>query len=153
MGKIKYVDGDATRPRGEGKKIIVHCCNSVGLWGAGFVLALSKRWKEPEEFYRSVPIEELKLGNVQIVQVEPDIIVANMIGQKGVGYSPEGQPPIRYNAIRTALITVNKLAVEIGATIHAPKFGSDLAGGSWEEIEKIIKETMTVDVTIYIYKP
>lgn len=71
----------------------------------------------------------------------------------GVGYSPDGQPPIRYNAIRTALTTVNKLAVEIGATIHAPKFGSDLAGGSWEEIEKIIKETMTVDVTIYIYKP
>jgi hypothetical protein len=28
MGKIKYVDGDATRPRGEGKKIIVHVCKN-----------------------------------------------------------------------------------------------------------------------------
>jgi hypothetical protein len=122
-------------------------------WGLGFVLALSKRWKEPEEFYRSVPIEELKLGNVQIVQVEPDIIVANMIGQHGIGYSPDGQPPIRYNAIRTALTAVNKLAVEIGATVHCPKFGAGLAGGNWSEIEKIIKETMTVDVTVYEYKP
>jgi O-acetyl-ADP-ribose deacetylase (regulator of RNase III) len=153
MGKIKYVDGDATRPRGEGKKIIVHCCNDIGAFGAGFVLALSRRWKEPEEFYRSVPVNELKLGNVQIVEVEKDIIVANMIGQHGVGYSPDGQPPIRYNAIRTCLTAVNKLAVEIGATVHGPKFGSGLAGGDWKEIEKIIKETVTVDVTVYIYKP
>lgn len=153
MSKIKYVDGDATYPIGDGKKIIVHCCNDVQKWGKGFVLALSKRWSAPERMYRETPVKDLKLGNVQIVEVELNIIVANMIGQHDIKYSPDGQPPIRYNAIRTALKTVNDLALTIGATIHAPKFGSDLAGGNWSEIEKIIKETMTVDVTIYNYKP
>ncbi len=152
MSKIKYVIGDATRPIGNGKKIICHCCNTESRWGLGFVLALSKRWEEPETMYRETPVKDLKLGNVQIVQVEDDILVANMIGQHGVAYSPQGQPPIRYNAIRTALIAVNKLAVEIGATIHAPRFGAGLAGGRWSEIEKIIKEVVTVDVTIYDLK-
>jgi hypothetical protein len=152
MSKIKYVIGDATRPIGEGKKIIVHCSNDKGYWAKGFVLSLSKRWKEPEEFYRSTPVKDLKLGNVQIVEVEKNIIVANMIGQHDIKYSPDGQPPIRYNAIRTCLTAVNKLAVEIGATIHAPKFGSVLSGGNWSEIEKIIKEIVTVDVTIYDFK-
>jgi O-acetyl-ADP-ribose deacetylase (regulator of RNase III) len=52
MTSIHYVRGDATRPQGEGTKIIVHCCNTVGAWGRGFVLALSRRWLSPERAYR-----------------------------------------------------------------------------------------------------
>jgi O-acetyl-ADP-ribose deacetylase (regulator of RNase III) len=43
--EIFYMTGDATAPVGEGQKLIVHVCNDIGAWGAGFVLALSKRWK------------------------------------------------------------------------------------------------------------
>ncbi|HJK89231.1 MAG TPA: hypothetical protein RMH85_21120 [Polyangiaceae bacterium LLY-WYZ-15_(1-7)] len=50
---IDYVVGDATRPGGDGPKIIVHVCNDVGGWGRGFVTALSKRWAAPEEAYRA----------------------------------------------------------------------------------------------------
>ena len=53
--EIKYITGDATQPVGEGNKIIVHVCNDVGGWGRGFVMALSKRWKEPEMKYREWP--------------------------------------------------------------------------------------------------
>lgn len=146
---IKYVIGDATRPQGEGKKIIIHVCNDIGAWGAGFVMALSKRWKDPEETYREEKICDLHLGNVQIVEVEPDIIVANMIAQHGIGFSSDGQPPIRYGAVRVCLTAVNDLAYHIGATVHAPRFGAGLAGGNWNDIEKILHETMDVDVTIY----
>ena len=48
MNKIIYLKGDATKPEGLGTKIIAHVCNDVGLWGKGFVLAVSKRWKFPE---------------------------------------------------------------------------------------------------------
>ena len=44
---IQYRTGDATRPEGDGPKIIAHICNDVGAWGKGFVLALSKRWNTP----------------------------------------------------------------------------------------------------------
>ncbi len=53
MTAIEYVSGDATRPVGDGCKVIVHICNDRGGWGKGFVLALSKRWKQPEAAYRN----------------------------------------------------------------------------------------------------
>lgn len=158
---IKYVNGDATAPQGDGKKVIVHCCNDLGAWGAGFVMALSRRWKAPEQMYRRF-IENLdsdgseKLGKVQFVAVEPDICVANMIGQHltGRGEMVEGKlvPPIRYEAIREGLKQVNMYCRMNNATMHAPKFGSDLAGGDWNVIEQIIKDEIEVPVTIYIFK-
>ena len=152
MPEIFYINGDATRPRGDGKKIIVHICNDKGRWGAGFVLALSKRWKEPEETYRSTNVRDLKLGNVQVVEVEPGLLVANMIAQHDTNPDPDGRPPIRYYAVRIALTAVNDLAYRIGATIHMPRIGCGLAGGKWEEIEKIIRQVQSVNVYVYDLK-
>jgi O-acetyl-ADP-ribose deacetylase (regulator of RNase III) len=150
--KINYVIGDATQPQGDGKKIICHICNDIGAWGAGFVLALSARWEEPEDAYRNMPENERMLGKVMLVPVENDIVVANMIAQHGVGYSPDGQPPIRYAAVRAALAAVNKLAFQIGATLHMPRIGCGLAGGQWKDIESIIKDVASVDVYVYDLK-
>src|SRR5437588_621477 len=96
---ITYVRGDATNPLGAGHKIIVHCCNDRGGWGKGFVLALSRRWRQPEEEYRRWynEGEGFVLGAVQLVQVEPFIQVANLIGQHGIKTGSKG-PPIRYEA-------------------------------------------------------
>ena len=49
---VKYIKGDATNPVSEGNKILVHVCNDVGGWGKGFVIAVSNKWKEPEQQYR-----------------------------------------------------------------------------------------------------
>jgi len=154
MGTINYVKGDATSPVGDGKKIIVHVCNDIGAWGAGFVLALSKKWKQPEAQYRA--LKTRRLGDVQIVQVEEDIWVANMIGQKNTKPSfitmknnTVPVPPIRYGAVRAALATVNDAAYKSGATIHMPRIGCGLAGGKWDEIESIVRDVMSVDVYVY----
>lgn len=152
MPGIKYIIGDATRPRTPGNKIICHICNDRGGWGAGFVLALSRRWKQPEESYRECP-EEWRLGGVQVVPVEDQISVANMIAQHLTGYSPEGRPPIRYGALRACLATVNDHAYRTNATIHMPRIGCGLAGGRWEEVEAIIHDVMSVDVYVYDLKP
>jgi hypothetical protein len=73
---IRYVTGDATRLIGVGPRVIVHVCNDVGKWGAGFVLALSRRWREPEAAYRAwyrsrkgTVEPPLELGSVQFVDV------------------------------------------------------------------------------------
>jgi hypothetical protein len=150
MKKINYVDGDATQPQGEGIKFIIHCCNDIGAWGAGFVLALSKRWSKPEEYYRA--LRHYHLGATQNVQVEDDIYVINMIGQHGVGPDSDGNPPVRYVALMQCLEQVNQDAEHVGASVHCPKFGSDLAGGDWNVIETILKEIMTVPVTVYNFK-
>jgi O-acetyl-ADP-ribose deacetylase (regulator of RNase III) len=49
---ITYLIGDATAPGGRGPGVIAHVCNDSGGWGKGFVLAVSRRWPEPEAAYR-----------------------------------------------------------------------------------------------------
>ncbi len=145
---INYIKGDATSPVGPGTKIIVHVCNNVGAWGAGFTGALSKKWKDPEAVYRSINVQDLKLGSSTLVGVEDDIWVANMIGQEGtIGMSE--RPPIRYTAVRQALLNINTVAHRTNASIHMPRIGCGLAGGKWEEIQKIIEDVVSVDVYVY----
>ena len=52
--QITYLKGDATCPQNVTKNIyIAHVCNDINKWGKGFVLALSKKWKEPEKYFNS----------------------------------------------------------------------------------------------------
>lgn len=147
---IKYLTGDATYPISKGPKIIIHICNDIDKWGRGFVLAISKRWKEPEIAYHNLRLCDRRLGEIQIVKVEPDIYVTNMIAQHGIGPNKKGQPPIRYDALISCLNKVNEFALTNNASIHAPRIGSGLARGNWNIIEKIINETLP-EVDVYIY--
>jgi O-acetyl-ADP-ribose deacetylase (regulator of RNase III) len=153
---INYVTGDATRPRGEGCKVIVHCCNDIGAWGAGFVVAISARWPEPEraflQWHREVG--DLPLGEIQPVQVADDIVVVNLIGQKGIG-TRDGVIPVRYEAIEAGLVRVVEFCAErvaISPSVHMPRMGCGLAGGEWHEIEAIVHRTLVasgLSVTVY----
>lgn len=152
--KIKCVIGDATQPYGDDRKIIVHVCNDIGAWGKGFVLALSKRWQAPEAEYRTAFKQDLvpQLGDVQFVEVEPTITVANIIGQHGIARRNTKTPPVRYEAVREGLIKVAEYAQEKHASVHMPRIGCGLAGGKWEELEPIIVDTLIaakVSVTVY----
>ncbi|MGA3490465.1 hypothetical protein ACK8GG_20940, partial [Micromonosporaceae bacterium DT55] len=53
MLPLKTIKGDATSPQAKGRKVIAHICNDLGGWGKGFVLAISRRWPEPERDYRA----------------------------------------------------------------------------------------------------
>jgi len=150
MTKIKYLKGDATNPQGEGNKLIAHICNNKGKWGAGFVLALSKKWSGPEFMYHNT--SNLKLGTVRYVFVEEGIAVANMIAQHDTKPDKNGVPPIRYNALKKTLINVNDFCKEMGFTLHMPKIGAGLAGGNWTVIEKIIEDNVQVPVIVYEFE-
>ncbi len=152
---LRIVTGDATAPKGSGNKIIAHVCNDVGGWGAGFVLAISKRWEKPEQDYRDWYAGRVSngfgLGAVRLVQVEADIWVANMVAQRDVRRN-RGVPPIRYEAVETALRTLAENARALSASVHMPRIGCGLAGGTWDEIGPIVDRTLVasgVDVVVY----
>lgn len=154
MATIEYRKGDATSPQGAGVKFICHVNNNRGGWGAGFVVALSKKWSEPEAEYRAWSLGKrnhpFKLGQVQFVTVEEDLCVANMVAQEG--YSKPGQPAIRYEALRACLEQVAEEAIKYDASVHAPRFGAGLAGGVWSKIEEIINDTLCAKgVSVFIY--
>ena len=141
--------GDATRPEGDGPKVLAHVCNDLGLWGAGFVKAVSARWPEPERDYlRTSKAGGLVLGGVRFVDVGGGLTVANMVAMRGVRRGKK--VPIRYDALREALSQVGGFARERGASVHMPRIGCGLAGGRWEEVEPIVLDTLKgLAVTVY----
>lgn len=144
---IYYLKGDVLCPVGEGLKIIAHICNNRGGWGKGFVKAISEKWHEPEENYRS--LEKYILGEVYFIQTETNIIVANMIAQNG--YSTKKRPvAVDYDALEKCLKTLAKKAMELNASIHMPRIGCGLAGGNWDIIEGIINKSFDKS-SVYIY--
>ena len=152
---IEYVTGDATNPRGTEPRIIVHVCNDVGGWGRGFVVALSRKWPEPEHHYRAwhrnqAPIP-FALVQVQFVRVDAHLWAANLIGQHDIR-PHRGVPPVRYDAIRAGLHRVAVFAQDVGASIHMPRIGAGLAGGTWSEISPMIEAELLasgIPVTVY----
>ncbi|HWE97678.1 MAG TPA: macro domain-containing protein [Tepidisphaeraceae bacterium] len=156
-GAIHYLVGDATAPQGDGPRIIAHVCNDLGRWGRGFVLALSKRWHEPEARFRAWHRNEVQgappfeLGQVQFVAIESDLWVANMIGQHGI-VPKDGVQPVRYEAIRSALMTVSRFAKEHHASVHMPRIGCGVAGGTWDIVGPIVQQTLAdAGVNVFVY--
>lgn len=156
MKEITYLKGDATSPQASGIKIIAHICNDIGGWGKGFVLAISKRWKDPEkayrEWHRNRAKNDFELGAIQIVQVEPYIYVANMIGQRGTKVGRSTGVPVRYEAIEVCLEKLSEEAEMLGASVHMPRIGCGLSGGKWDRVEPLIEKTLLDNnIDVYIY--
>ena len=163
---ITCTTGDATQPVGDGPKIIAHIVNDEGGWGRGFVVALSERWPQPERDYRAwhkrgIFAQDLAgnlnpfcLGAVQLVLVDThqQLWVANMVAQQGIRHSPDAPPAVDYDALALALAHVSKIATYTNATVHMPRIGCGLGGGSWDKIEAIINDTLVsqgIAVTVY----
>jgi hypothetical protein len=168
MSTITFLRGDATKPDCPGYKIIVHCVNTLGRWGSGFVISISKRWKEPKQCYTewyndngwfqtSRNIIPFQQGQIQIVKVEHDIAVCNLIGQSGIGAFPprcSELPPVRYGAIHEGLIRLREYINDnvTDPSIHMPRMGCDRAGGEWRNIEDIINIVFFgIDIPIFVY--
>jgi hypothetical protein len=116
------------------------------------------RWSLPESEYRRWYAErdrnDFRLGEVQLVRVEPELFVANLIGQHGLRRSG-GRPPIRYDSVGAGLAKVRNHAMAGAASVHMPRIGCGLAGGKWEEIEPIVERELTahgVEVTVYDFE-
>jgi O-acetyl-ADP-ribose deacetylase (regulator of RNase III) len=145
---LKYRKGDLLdniKPN----DVIVHCCNDVGGFGAGFAKALSDKYPKVQkkffEWARTKDDEDTDyvLGNIQSVALKTadnhTFYVVNMIGQHGV-ISRDNPHPIRYYALGRAMENVSDVFDDLQFRYIAPKFGAGLAGGNWECIESLINE-------------
>ncbi len=168
-GKIIYVKGNVCEPQrlDENEFVVIpHCCNNLGVMGAGVALSLRKKWPQVFEEYEDmgkVSPNGLKnrLGEVCFVHLrdENNIAVANMIGQDGT-VNPDNPKPVKYwallKAMQETLMFAGIASDGKPVVFHCPKFGSDLAGGKWELIEELIKETWCergCDVVVYEFEP
>ena len=83
--------------------------------------------------------------------VEPSLWVANLIGQHGIR-SAGGVPPIRYEAVRDGLRRVATFAQGKAASIHMPRIGCGLAGGTWDEVGRLVQEELAdKEIEVHVY--
>jgi hypothetical protein len=151
---IKYVKGDLFEGiKGKGAIIIPHIVNNIGAWGSGFVIPLAQHFPLAKKYYLE-DYKKYQLGDCQTVWNMNNVAVINMFAQEGIAprtdwnYTFITKPPIRYVALIQAMQQIAKWSSLY--EIHAPKFGSGLAGGDWNLIEKLIDEIWAdFKVTIY----
>jgi O-acetyl-ADP-ribose deacetylase (regulator of RNase III) len=145
--------------------LIPHVVNNVGAFNAGVALALKTKWPKVEKDYRGwltfwQRYQRSVLGQVFASLVEctekTTIIVVHMFAQNGIR-SRQNPQPLEYPFLQSCMEAIP----EIGQTfdrpfsIHCPKFGSGLSGGSWPEIEKLIRAiwcAQNIPVTVYSYR-
>jgi Zn-dependent peptidase ImmA (M78 family) len=151
---LRVVRGDATQPRGEGRRILAHIVNDrTPNWGAGFALKVRKTWRSvQEDFQRWVATDQnrLCLGNTHVSRVDDSLSVFHMIAQRG--YGPSVRPRIRYAALRSCLDQLAQLASEERASVHLPRIGTGQARGNWHLIEALIDDSLLsrgIQVTVY----
>jgi hypothetical protein len=152
--RLNTIKGDATKPRGEGKRILAFIVNNrTPRWGAGFALAMRKQWPSVQEDFinwTESHRQEFKLGNIHLSLIGSQLTAAQLICQHGYGDSPK--PRIRYNALAQCLEKLANVAIEQGASIHMPRIGSGQARGHWPIVLEMIEEYLirrNIGVTIY----
>lgn len=152
--KPNLVKGDATKPRGTGNKIISFIVNdATPRWGAGFALAVRKKWGFVQNNFIRWADEnprEFRLGNVKNITIDSETTILTLISQHGYGASVK--PRIRYSALQNCLEQLAEIANEKSASVHMPMIGSGQAGGNWTIILEIIKEILSkkgIEVMIY----
>jgi len=152
---LTMLKGDATEPRGAGKKIIAHIVNdATANWGGGgFAAALRRKWPNVQsDFQKQVGERQhsVRLGATYYTAIGRDTGVFHMVAQHG--YGPSAKPRIRYAALEVCLDALADLAVRNAAAVHMPRIGTGQAGGTWEIIRDLIVETLCargLQVTIY----
>jgi len=166
MNNIKYLIGDVTFPQKQSdKKIVIpHVVNNAGDMGAGVALALLRRWGVVYDEYmryferrRSEISPDGILGEIAgpplengLINVDSNISVVNMVAQDN--FSNNSNRALRYDALVLCMKEVEYICKVGNGEIHAPKFGSDIAGGNWEFIEELIYDIwLTAGLNVYIY--
>lgn len=163
---ITYVQGDLFEPAIKATEdhvvLIPHVVNDQAAFGAGFVVPLARRFpvaktsydawyhniKPPAEML-NFRIPEFELGKTMFVQAdeEGEIVICHMLAQ-----TLGGARPLYYNHLARCLDDVAAYAKQREAVIHAPAFGSGLAGGKWDFVAALINDSwlrQNLDVTIY----
>jgi hypothetical protein len=151
---IQYLIGDATRPRGDGKKIVAQVVNdATPRWGGGFARVVANRWRAAQDDFIAWTQQDsshLRLGHHRLFSVDPDLSVFHMIAQHGYGPSPK--PRIRYLHLEACLSALSTIGQEQSASVHMPRIACGQAGGNWAVVSELIDDLLCrkgVEVTVY----
>ena len=154
QNQITYLKGDATRPVGQGPKIIAHILNDkTANWGGnGFATFLARKWPKAQNEFRqwAQTSGQFCLGSSLATEIENDCLVYHMVAQHGYGES--SKPRLRYDALQKCLYTLADFAAKHKASVHMPRIGTGQARGSWALIAELVLESLCAnDISVTVY--
>lgn len=118
--------------------IIVQQVNNKRRMGAGLARQIAKKWPVVRENYiKTCP----HLGNVEVIQVESEIYVANLYSQ--IGYGRDGKyTSYKYFAHALSVLETHLHALWLNSfQVYFPaRIGCGLGGGDWHVISALIEE-------------
>jgi len=144
--KIQTINGDITKTT---KGIVCHQVNCMGKMGAGVALQIRKTWPIVyDEYIKEFKLNNLQLGKIFITQISEQLFIANLCAQHYYGKTAKHT---NYDAVYNCLNLLNyqMIRYNINLDVYFPyKMGCNLAGGNWNIIETIIRETITNNIII-----
>jgi O-acetyl-ADP-ribose deacetylase (regulator of RNase III) len=159
----REIEGDLIQLALQGKfQVIAHGCNCFCTMGAGIAPQMAKAFgcdKYPMEIGIGTRGDYNKLGqidwkvNTYIWEATQfDLAVVNLYSQYSFGFDPNSSKiALDYDALRLGLRKMNHRFK--GMHIGLPKIGSQLAGGDWNIIKRIMQEELqNCKLTVVIYK-
>ncbi len=138
MGNVTTIKGNLfNAPKGS---ILIHACNTRGVWGAGIAREFAKRFPKAYSKYMSVCREQGSslIGKCLLIQ-ENDYVIGCLFTSKNYGRFADSTGKI-LDATRLAiahLIAQN----EHNRPLHTCKINSGLFGVPWHKTKEILKET------------
>lgn len=136
--------------------VIMHQANCFSTMGAGIAKSIVDLYpKVAEVDYKLQLSKEERFGKYSKVTLDNNLTVVNLYGQFHYG---SGRKQTNYKKLENAIdlfIQDAKKNKNIDLTkIGVPyKMGCGLAGGNWEQVEKILeRQSKKHSVDIYIYK-
>lgn len=150
---IKIVKGDLLNAR---EAAICHQVNCQNMMGAGIAKAIYTKWPEVKsEYHRFCDGQRPQnlLGKVQIVELNEfpagNKVVLNIFGQLNCGRDRICYT--QYDALAAAFDMINNHVAAFKTVAFPYGFGCGLAGGDWQQVEKLMLEHLyNVDVTVYM---
>jgi O-acetyl-ADP-ribose deacetylase (regulator of RNase III) len=150
---IEYVEGDLIASTEE---VVVHGCNIKGGFDTGFAGVVKKRHPRARDAYMTHHRNGgLILGSV--IWAYDGRLIGNALTQPTYG---RGGQHVSYEALKSCMLAIED-AARFGvpgtpfakgfSRVSMPLIGSDRGGGDWDEIERIIEETLkSVKTVVYV---
>jgi hypothetical protein len=146
--------------------VVPHVCNNIDVFNGGFAAAVASEYPIVKQNYHMLGKNFLKnnLGHTQFIEIpfknkyNHKLYFANMIAQDGLPNYSKNRC-INYAALVKSMINISLFIKKNNQNtdadkieIHAPKFGSGIAGGNWNFISDIIEDVWSqYDIFIYQY--
>jgi O-acetyl-ADP-ribose deacetylase (regulator of RNase III) len=140
--------------------VIIQQVNAQGVMGSGIAKVIREKWPVVWDEYNlwikpAVQIRhgEPALGKVLLTQVEPTLVLANVVGQQFYRRQgdPEGRRYTSYDALDRAFTSLADTLQGLQVSLHFPLLGSDRGGAHWPIVRAIMEHRLSAfDLNLWL---